>query len=388
MKVPFYRHALSADAGASVLDVLQSPFLTTGPRAAETERLICEFFNVPHAKLVSSWTQGAVATLLALDIGPGDEVIVPAMTFVATANVVKQVGATPVFVDVAPDTLLIDIGLVREAVTPRTKAVMPVHLYGQMADIPALREAVGPGIRIIEDAAHTFEGTRAGRRPGQDGDVAIFSFYATKNVTCGEGGAIITRDPAIAEILVQTTLHGMSASAARRFEGGRYNHWDVARLGVKANLPDLLAALLPPQIATIEERRQERQEIAARYERRFAGSPIVLPRIEPDVISAYHLFPIYVPGGQRDHALQILGEHGIGATVNYRSVTELTLYRNDPEIRARAFPRAVGWGEGTLSLPLFPGLAEAEQDHVCDVVLNHIVPAIAAQGTAMKRVAS
>jgi UDP-4-amino-4-deoxy-L-arabinose-oxoglutarate aminotransferase len=388
LKIPFYRHALAGDAAVSVAEVLGSPFLTTGPRAAEVERQLCQFFDIFHAKLVSSWTQGAVATLLALDIGPGDEVIVPAMTFVATSNVVKQVGATPVFVDVNPDTLLIDAALAKAAVTARTKAIIPVHLYGQMCDIPALRDAIGPDITIIEDCAHCFEGTLHGRRPGQDGDVAIFSFYATKNVTCGEGGAIITNNSDLFGKLIQTSLHGMSASAAKRFEGGRYNHWDVARLGVKANLPDLLAVLLIAQIPTVEIRRKEREEIARRYEAAFAGTPIGMPRIDPAGSSAYHLFPIHVPEGQRDMALHILSERGIGATVNYRSVTELTLYKNDPVIRQQRFPNAVAWGEGTLSLPLFPGLTGEEQDYVCRVVIDEIVPLVSTDSIVKKRVAS
>ena len=387
MKVPFYRHSLTADSAATLAEVLASPFLTTGPRAAKVEEQMCAYFGVRHAKLVSSWTQGAVATLLALDIGPGDEVIVPAMTFVATANVAKQVGATPVFVDVDPQTLLIDVAQVKAAVTAKTKAVIPVHLYGQMVDIPALRAAVGPNIAIIEDAAHCFEGTRNGRRPGQDGDVAIFSFYATKNVTCGEGGAVITNDTRFAEILAQTSLHGMSAGAARRFDGGRYNHWDVARLGVKANLPDLLAALLGPQIETVETRREEREALALRYERRLAGTRIAVPRLDAGSVSAYHLFPIHVPAGGRDLALRVLSDRGIGATVNYRSVTDLTLYRDDPAVAARQYPHSRAWGDATLSLPLFPGLTEAEQDYVLGVLLGEILPQLTTDEPRSRRAA-
>jgi len=386
MKVPFYRHSLTQDSAALLAEVLASPFLTTGPRAAKIEEQLCEYFDVRHAKLTSSWTQGAVATLLALDIGRGDEVFPPAMTFVATANVVKQVGATPIFVDVDPQTLLVDVGLVKSAITAKTKAVIPVHLYGQMVDIPALRSAIGK-IIIIEDAAHCFEGTLRGRRPGQDGDVAIFSFYATKNVTCGEGGAVITNDSRLAEILAQTTLHGMSAGAAKRFEGGRYNHWDVARLGVKANLPDLLAVLLGSQIATVETRRDQREAIAARYERRLAETPIAVPRLDDGAVSAYHLFPIHVPAGRRDLALRILSDRGIGATVNYRSVPELTLYRNDHAVVGRQFPQATAWGAGTLSLPLFPGLSEAEQDHVLGVLLGEVLPLVSAEQPGSRRFA-
>ncbi|ACL55997.1 DegT/DnrJ/EryC1/StrS family aminotransferase [Methylobacterium nodulans] len=366
MAVPFYRHALSPACSDRVAAVLASPFLTSGPQGVRVEEKLRGFFGVQHAKLTSSWTQGAIATLLALDIGPGDEVIVPAMTFAATANVVRLVGATPVFVDVDPATLLIDHRLVAEAVTPRTRAVIPVHLYGQMVDIPALRKAIPASVRIIEDAAHCFEGKRNGRRPGQDGDAAIFSFYATKNVTCGEGGAVITNDPDLAAALVQTVLHGMSAGAAQRFQGGTYRHWDIARLGTKANLPDLLAVLLEPQIDGIEAQLARRERLCARYEAELANTPFTWPIIEAGVVSARHLFPIHVPDGQRDAVLQALGQAGIGATVNYRSVPCLTLYRTSGAIPD--LPVSRRWGEGTLSLPLFPDLRDEEQDEVIAVL--------------------
>lgn len=379
MQVPFYRHGLKPHLADRVGEVIAGPFLTSGRHCAEVEGKLRDFFGLPHAKLTSSWTTGAIASLLALDIGPGDEVVVPAMTFVATANVVKLVGAVPVFVDVDPGTLLIDPLAVRQAVTPRTRAVIPVHLYGQMVDIPALREAVGPSVTIIEDAAHCFEGMRDGRRPGQDGDIAIFSFYATKNVTCGEGGAVIAHDPGFADRLSQTVLHGMSAGAARRFEGGSYKHWDVARLGTKANLPDLLAVLLGPQIDRIETLRDERERLARRYEDALAGTPFRWPADVPSGVSARHLFPVHVPEGGRDAALRILSENGVAATVNYRCVPDLTLYRDDPDLRGGACPVARHWGEGTLSLPLFPGLTQAEQEHVIRVLLEEVQPKLAPQ---------
>lgn len=376
MRVPFYRHSLPASSATLVAQVIESGFLTSGQRCAGVEEQLCAIFGVSHAKLTSSWTQGAVAALLALGIGPGDEVIVPAMTFVATANVVKQVGARPVFVDADPSTLLIDIALAKAAVTPRTKAVIPVHLYGQMVDIPALRAALGPGIRIIEDAAHCFEGRRNGRRPGQDSDAAIFSFYATKNVTCGEGGAVVTNDAELAANLKEAVLHGMSAAAAQRFSGGRYQHWDVARLGTKANLPDLLAVLLEAQLDSVDERLERREILARRYEESLLGTPLGFPTIEAGVVSARHLFPIHVPGGQRDRVMRTLNDQGIGATVNYRSVTELSLYRNDPSVPRNSFPVSFDWGEGTLCLPLFPTLREEEQDYVLNVLLYEVLPSL------------
>jgi UDP-4-amino-4-deoxy-L-arabinose-oxoglutarate aminotransferase len=256
MKVPFYRHSLTDFDASKIKDVVSSPFLTSGPICKGVEIQLTEYFSVNHAKLVNSWTNGAVATLLALDIGPGDEVIVPSMTFIATANVVELVGAKPIFIDCDPDTLLITSGHIRDAITEKTKAIIPVHMYGQMCDVKAIKDSLPneKKIYIIEDCAHAFEAKINGDRPGKHSDAAIFSFYATKNVTCGEGGAIITNDSKIYERIIQSVLHGMSASAADRFKEGRYNHWGMEHLGTKANLPDLLACLLPDQIKNVDER--------------------------------------------------------------------------------------------------------------------------------------
>ena len=371
LSVPFFRHALTEESAQGIMGVIHSPFLTTGQVARDTQALICEYLDIPFAKLTNSWTNGAVATLLAMGIGPGDEVIVPAMTFVASANAVELVGAKPVFVDVMPDTLLIDLTAVQKAITPRTRAVIPVHLYGQMVDIAALRAKVGDRIAIIEDAAHCFEGALNGHRPGTYSDAAIFSFYATKNITCGEGGCIVTRSEALFEMLGKTTLHGMSAGADRRFSGAMYHHWDMEVLGTKANLPDLLAALLPPQIKTVDINRQERARLANRYRAAFAPlDQIRLVKQLPGVSSAEHLFPIAITPALRDVFLRRLNEHNIGATVNYNAVTLTTYYRDKYGFTNRDFPVSVAWGASTLSLPLFPGLTTDEQDYVIAKIIE------------------
>ena len=369
MPVPFYRHALGPGDAAAIAQVLSSQMLSSGPVCRRVEEQIAAFFGVPHALLTNSWTNGAVATLLALDIGPGDEVIVPAMTFIATANVVALVGATPVFVDVDPDTLMMTPERLEAAITARPRAAIPVHLYGQMAPMRELAAvAARHGIDLIEDAAHCFEGSRDGLRPGALSRAAIFSFYATKNVTCGEGGAVITRDAELAERIRQTRLHGMSAGAAERFAGGRYRHWDMLRLGTKANLPDILAALLPDQIARVEERRLRREALARRYRRLLEGETDALrfPRWVEGAVHAHHLFPVWVSPRIRDDVLARLTESGIGATVNYRAVTRTSYWRTRLGAAAAngAFVHATRWGEGTFSLPLYPGLTEAEQDEV------------------------
>ncbi len=365
MNVPFYRHQLTSTHAEAIVRVVGSPMLTSGAVGREVEGLLSKYFDVPHAMLVNSWTNGALACLLAMDLKPGDEVIVPAMTFIATANMVELIGGKAVFVDVDPDTLLISIDKVKAAITPRTKAVLPVHLYGQMVDIKALRAAVGPAIRIIEDCAHCFEGTLNGDRPGAHSDIAIFSFYATKNVTCGEGGAMITKDAALAEKLKVTRLHGMSAGAIDRFRSGTYNHWDMLQLGVKANLPDLLAALIPPQMPEIESKLAERERLAQRYEKALAGNNLIqLPKAVAGGKHARHLFVIAVPGTLRDPLMLALNGAGVGCTVNYRNVPTLTYFREKYGFTASSFPIAETWGAGTISLPLFPGLTDAEQDHV------------------------
>lgn len=380
MKVDFYRHSLSGHDAAAIAAVLDTPFLTTGNVCAAVERQLEEYFGVPHAILMNSWTNGALAVLLALDLEAGDEVIVPAMTFVATANVVVLAGATPVFVDVDPETLLMTPEAVAKALSPRTRAVIPVHLYGQMCDVRGIRmvlrqhEHSGRAPVLLEDCAHCFEGSRDGERPGRHSDVALFSFYATKNVTCGEGGAAIFNDGDLYRRTLESRLHGMSALAVDRFNGGRYNHWDMNRLGTKANLPDLLAALLPRQIATIDERLPERRRIADRYRTAFAGGPLRLVKQLDGAVSAEHLFAIGVGNGARDAAIAGLNDAGVGVTVNYRSVPDLTYYRQKTANVDQGWPVSRRWGNETLSLPLFPGLTEAEQDHVIAAVERVVYP--------------
>ena len=378
MKVPIFRHDLSPRHADQVAKVLSSAFLTSGSVGREVEARLCSYFGTKCGALVNSWTNGAVAALLALDIGPGDEVIVPAQTFIATSNVVELVGAKPVFVDVDPSTLLITPHGVRQALSPRTRAVIPVHLYGQMVNIESLKAELSDrsDISIIEDSAHCFEGERNGSKPGRHSTCAIFSFYATKNVTCGEGGALVTNDDSLFEQFMQTRMHGMSSAAVDRFKLGGYRHWDMSRLGMKANLPDLLACLLPEQIDSIDGKLSRREEISYVYERAFADTPIRLPGRIGNAKHARHLFVIHVDANIRNEAIRVLGDNGIGVTVNYRSVPTLTFYRQKYRYGAGDFPTSYEWGEGTISLPLYLSLTRQEQEHVIAVIRNDIVPMI------------
>lgn len=380
MKVDFYRHDLQPSDADRIAKVLATPFLTTGQVSRGVEAQLRNYFSIPHACLVNSWTNGALSVLLAMDLEPGDEVIVPAMTFIASANVVELAGAKVVFADVEPESLLLTPDIVARHVTERTKAVMPVHIYGQLCDVEGIRRVVDnhpskPGrVLIIEDAAHCFEGEYQGKKPGHFGDVAIFSFYATKNVTCGEGGAIIARDGDLFQRILEARLHGMSAIAVDRFASNKYNHWDMNRLGTKANLPDVLAALLPHQIETIDQRLPRRQELAQRYREAFGNSPLRLVREVPDTKCAEHIFTIGLPNGRRDEAIAALNASGIHVTVNFRSVTGTCYYSRKYPTASSDCPNACLWGEETLTLPMYPSLSRDEQNYVIKVVREQVYP--------------
>jgi dTDP-4-amino-4,6-dideoxygalactose transaminase len=374
MQVPFYRHSLKPEDASKIASVLGSPFLTSGPVCKDVEAQLVDYFGVKHAKLVNSWTNGAVATLLALDIGPGDEVIVPAMTFIATANVVELVGAKPVFVDCDSGTLLMTSDLVKKAITSNTKAIIPVHMYGQMCDVKAIKEILPKDrkIYIIEDCAHSFESKLNNERPGKYSDVAIFSFYATKNVTCGEGGAIITNDEKIHERLIQSVLHGMSAGAADRFKGGQYKHWGMEHLGTKANLPDILAALLPEQIKSIDKNLEIREELYSMYEKNLNKDFYNLTKTQSSTLHSRHLCPVFVAPKLRDKLIYELGQFGISTTVNYNPIHHMNFYRKKYRIEDSNLPVSSKWGSGTLSLPLFPSLKKEEQLYVIKVA-NEVI---------------
>lgn len=378
-KVDFYHHSLGPLHAEAMAGVLGGRFLTMGPKCREFEGLFAEFLGCRFVRTVQSGTTGLFLAVKACGIGAGDEVIVPAMTFIATANVVLHAGADVTFCDCDPHTGNIAIDQIERLITPRTRAIMPVHLYGQMVDMAAiLAIANRHGLKVIEDSAHCVEGTRDGTRPGQSSDAAVFSFYATKNITCGEGGAIATNDPELAAQIDLLRSHGMNRIAMDRFES--YQHWDMVALGYKANLTDLQAALLIPQLAEIAPQLQRRNAIARYYEDRFTQAGIGFPIVEPGVISARHLFTIWVPPQHRDTILSTLQARGIGVTVNYRAVHCLKFYRSYLGERCPRLPHAERIGDTTISLPLYPGLTDEEIDLVVDTVID-IVRSLAYHGS-------
>jgi UDP-4-amino-4-deoxy-L-arabinose-oxoglutarate aminotransferase len=368
-KVPYYRHDLGKPELERLAKVLAGDILTTGEEVIEFEHRFAAYLGQRHAFAVSSCTGALHMALLGLGIGPGDEVITTPMSFVATATAILEAGAVPVFVDVEADTGNIDAGRIEAAISPRTKAIMPVHLYGLMCDMRAIKAiADRHGLRLIEDSAHCIEGVRDGIRPGQLSDAACFSFYATKNLTCGEGGAVTVNDGALAERLKLLRLHGLTRMAQESAREG-YRHWDMVLMGWKYNMSNIEAALLLPQFERMEAKLARRHALAARYDETFAPMHgIRLPNSRRDSVHARHVYTVWCEGCSRDDLISHLHNEGIGAVVNYRPIHLTSYFIQRYGYRAGNFPVAEWIGERTISLPLYPDMPLNDVDVVTDAV--------------------
>ena len=368
-KIPYYRHDLGKPELDRLAKVLEGDILTTGAEVAEFETRFADYLEQRHAFAVTSCTGALHMALLALDIGPGDEVITTPMSFVATATAILEAGATPVFVDVEADTGNLDAARVEAAITPKTKAIMPVHLYGLMCDMRALKAIADKhSLRLIEDSAHCIEGVRDGVRPGDLSEAACFSFYATKNLTCGEGGAITVNDAKLAERLKLLRLHGMTRMGHESAREG-YRHWDMVLMGWKYNMSNVEAALLLPQFERMQAKLAHRHALAARYEQAFAGMDgIKLARARPDSVHARHVYTVWCEGCARDDLVAHLHGEGIGAVVNYRPIHLMSYFVERYGYRPGSFPIAEWIGDSTVSLPLYPGMPLEHVDVVAQAV--------------------
>jgi len=371
--VAFYRHNLGDEEKQRVLRALDSTILTTGRAVAEAEQGLAEYLGIEHVVCLDSCTAALHLALIANDIGPGDEVIVPAMTFAATANAVLMAGATPVFADVDPTTGCISIEEIEARLTEKTRAAIPVHLYGQLCDMRGITKiARERNLVVIEDSAHCLEARDDDVRPGSHGRCACFSFYATKNITCGEGGALATNDGALAERVRRLSLHGMTTSAYDRY-GARYRHWDMPEWGWKYNLDNIRAALLTPQIQKLDRRWRERIDIAERYEAAFSEMDGVdFPRAADPASSARHLFTIWVDPLRRDEILADLQARGVGVAVNYRAVHLLEFFAREYGYRRGDLPAAESIGDRTISLPFYTQLTTEQIERVIEAVRQAI----------------
>jgi dTDP-4-amino-4,6-dideoxygalactose transaminase len=366
--------ALGEEEIAEVVATLRSGWIGTGPRVQRFECEFAEYVDSPHAVAVSSCTAALHLALLALGVGPGDEVIVPAMTFAATANVVVHTGARPVFADVDRTTLCLDVQDAARRVTSRTRAIIPVHFAGRPCEMDSvLALSREHGLAVVEDCAHAIETLYHGRHAGLLGDFGAFSFYVTKNVITAEGGMVTTRDAAAAGRLKTLGLHGLDADAWMRYSDSGYRHYEVVEPGFKYNMTDLQAALGIHQLARVEENLVRRQAIWARYDAAFADLPIFLPAPEaPETRHARHLYTLLLDIDRlrvdRDAVQAALHELKIGTGIHYRAL-HLHRYYSDTYGYVRGdLPNSEWISDRTLSLPLSPKLDDDDVDDVIHAV--------------------
>lgn len=374
MPVPFFRPSIGDDEIAAVADCLRSGWLTTGPKTREFEERFAEAIGGGiHALAVNSATAALHLGIDALGIGPGDEVIVPTLTFTSTAEVVRYVGATPVFVDCDPATLCLDFTEIEAAITERTRLIMPVHFAGRMCDMTALREiADRHSLKILDDAAHALPASHRGLSVGHTGsDATAFSFYANKTMTTGEGGMLVTRDADLADRARVMRLHGIDRDVFNRFTDVRASWiYDVVAAGFKYNLTDIGSAMGLVQLARRDEFAGRRQELAIRYDAALSGLPLILPpHPAPDDTHSWHLYIVQVApesNVDRDGLIAALRERGIGTSVHYRPLHQMQFW--SPYCQSRTFPAADAYFERCVSLPLFMAMTNIEQDEVIEAI--------------------
>lgn len=372
--LPFNQPDIGQAEIDEVVDTLRSGWITTGPKTKEFERRFAEYIGVRHAIAVNSCTGGLHIALAAAGVGPGDEVIVPTMTFCATANVVVHLGATPIVVDVEPDTLNIDPQCLEAAITPRTKAVIPVHLYGHPCDMDRISEiAKVHRLLVIEDAAHAVAAEWRGRRVGTLSPATVFSFYATKNLTTAEGGMITTDDDEYGERMRVWSLHGISRDAWKRYSAEGSWYYEVSVPGFKYNLADLQSALGLHQLARLEVMVQRRTELAARYHAGLCDLPeIELPNVRSGIRHAWHLYVIRLRLERleinRAEFIERLKSEGIGTSVHFIPLHRHPYYRNRFGFQPADFPVADAAYERLISLPLYTRMTERDVDDVVKAV--------------------
>jgi perosamine synthetase len=365
-KLPYGRHWIDEDDIREVVRVLRSDWLTTGPAVEDFERALADYTGASHAVAVANGTAALHAAMFALQIGPGDEVIVPPLTFAATANCVVYQGATPVFADVAADTLLLDPVSVKEKITPRTKAVIAVDYAGQPCDYDALCGiARSHGLALVADACHALGGIYKGRRVGTLADLSTFSFHPVKPITTCEGGMITTDDPDLARRMRTFRNHGITTGHRERSQAGTW-FYEMTDLGYNYRLSDVQCALGISQLRKLDARVARRREIARQYDLAFASNSAVRPlRARADVAHAYHLYVVSVaadPG--RDKLISALREQGIGANVHYPLVHLHPYYRNYHHGKPGLCPIAEEAYRHILSLPIFPQMTDADVSRV------------------------
>ena len=350
-----------------VVACLRSAWIGTGPRVSQFEEDFAAYKNVPHAVALNSCTAALHLSMLVADLGPDAEVITTPLTFCATVNAIIHGGATPVLADIDPATMNIDPNEIERRITPRTRAIVPVHFAGRPCDMDTIMNiAQRHNLKVIEDCAHAIETEYKGQKAGTFGDFGCFSFYSTKNIVTGEGGMVLAkRDEDIARIKV-LGLHGMSKDAWKRFGDEGFKHYQVVECGFKYNMMDMQAALGIHQLRRVEAYWRRRSQIWQRYMEAFRSLPIGLPaQVEENTRHAYHLFTIMIDeektGLSRDRFLDRMTAEGVGVGVHYLSLPEHPYYQKSFGWKPEDYPHAMRIGRQIVSLPISAKLTEADE---------------------------
>jgi dTDP-4-amino-4,6-dideoxygalactose transaminase len=373
--LPFSTPLIGKEEIREVVDTLRSGWITTGPKTQRFEAEFAAYLHRSGGLALSSCTAALHTALATLGIGPGDEVITTALTFAASVNVIEHVGARPVLVDVEPDTLNIDPGEVEAAITPRTRAILPVHYAGHPVDLDALRALAGVyRLAIVEDAAHALPARYKGELIGSGTNPVAFSFYATKNLTTAEGG-MLTADPDFLARARIVSLHGMSRDAWKRYDRGGSWFYEVLLPGFKYNMTDIQAALGLSQLRKLDRFQQRRRDVVNQYNRAFAEQPALEPPgTRPEVEHAWHLYVLRLrPDAltiDRDQFIRELADRNIGTSVHFIPIHLHPYYRDKYGFSSGSFPVAYGNFRRMLSLPLNPGLTERDVGDVIEAVLD------------------
>ncbi len=362
---------IGEDEIAEVVDCLRSGWVGTGPKTQRFQSMFAEYVGAEHAIGVSSCTAALHLSLLALGIGAGDEVITTPMTFAATANAIIHTGATPVFVDVDKTSQNLDSALIESAITPKTKAVLPVHFAGHPCDMTSINAiAAQHGLVTIEDAAHCIEGVHDGQHVGSISEATAFSFYVTKNLATVEGGMITTNNGDIADELRVRALHGMSKDAWARYSQSGFKHYDVVSAGFKYNLTDIQSAMGIHQLARIDDMSARRKQIWERYHEAFADLPIDLLALptngDTHALHLYQIFPrLEELSATRDEIVEAIQAENVGIGIHYRALSEHSFYQEELGVSSADYPNAKWLSDRTISLPFSARLSD---DDVADVI--------------------
>jgi perosamine synthetase len=378
--IPFHRASIGEEEIAAVVETMRSGWLTMGPKTREFEEAFAREIGVRHAIAVNSCTAALHLALNALELEPDAEVITSTLTFTASAATIVHAGARPVLADVSSDTLNLDVDDVARKITPRTRAIVPVHYAGHPAPMDEIAElARTHGLSVVEDAAHAVPARYRGRNVGTLSRVTAFSFYATKNITTGEGGMLTTDDEELANVLRVRRLHGMNKDAWKRYTAQGSWRYDVTYPGFKYNTTDMNAALGLVQLGKMYRLRDARARIARRYDELLAGVPgIELPRTLPEVEHAWHLYVVRIDPERcavdRDELIERLRQANIGTSVHFIPLHLHSYYRDTFGLRPEDFPVATEAAERILSLPLYPDMQPSDVEYVAKTVARLVRP--------------